>query len=859
MKRWMFLVALALAGGCDGRTMVDAGPDAAGGQGDASTSADGGRDGGTDAGTHVDASMPMTDGGTDGGSPMDDGGADGGLPDGGADGGLADGGFMDDGGVDGGASCGDGVMNGSDECDGTDLGAATCGSLGFDGGSLACASDCTLDTSACFACGDGLVDGSEQCDGTDLGAATCTSQGFSGGTLTCASDCTFDTGACTSASCGDGVLNGSEQCDGTDLGAATCGSEGFDGGSLACASDCTLDTSACTSCGDGVINGSEQCDGSDLGSATCGSQGFDGGTLGCTSSCALDTRMCFGCGDGVLNGSEQCDGTDFGGATCASGGFDGGVLVCSATCTIDMSMCTTCGNGTAEGMEQCDGTDLRGATCGDRGYASGPLTCSGTCTYDESACSAAASPAAAGDLVISEIMQNPNAQVDSTGEWFEIYNPGASDLNLYGCAFVGSSSTETFTVDSSVVVTAGGYATFAASGTPGFTPSYVWSSFSLSNSSDTITLDCGGVTVDTVTWDNGATFPDPTGASMTLSPTLLNATDNDVGANWCEATSDYDGDLGTPGGANDSCASYTVGFCRLQYPPMITQTEGSTTPTVYGRVYAAGLTDLTTGDNLSPRLHAEVGFGPDGSDPSTDGSWSWAAAGPNPGYTGSGSEMNNDEYQATFTVPPAGTYDYAYRFSGDGGATWVYCDTGNGSSDGYAAADAGNLVSTPAVVPSCHVVVNEVESAGSGGATDEFVELYNPCTADAVLGGGGLYYRSSSGTSDVTLATFPAGTILAAGGYMLFVGSSYSGGGTPDGTMSSGLAGGGGGVGVRDGAGLLLDSMGYGSATNVFVETAAAPGPGSAESVARIPNGTDTDDNSADFAVQSTPTPGAAN
>lgn len=45
--------------------------------------------------------------------------------------------------------CGDGVVNALEQCDGTALGGATCGSRGFDVGALACKSDCTFDESAC--------------------------------------------------------------------------------------------------------------------------------------------------------------------------------------------------------------------------------------------------------------------------------------------------------------------------------------------------------------------------------------------------------------------------------------------------------------------------------------------------------------------------------------------------------------------------------------------------------------------------------------------------------------------------------------------------------------------------------------
>ena len=54
---------------------------------------------------------------------------------------------------------------------------------------------------------------------------------------------------------------------------------------------------------------------------------------------------------------------------------------------------------------------------------------------------------------------------------------------------------------------------------------------------------------------------------------------------------------------------------------------------------------------------------------------------PNPAY-GPGSPMYEatwDEYQADLVVPgPAGDYDFAFRFTGDAGTTFSYCDANGG-------------------------------------------------------------------------------------------------------------------------------------------------------------------------------------
>jgi hypothetical protein len=161
------------------------------------------------------------------------------------------------------------------------------------------------------------------------------------------------------------------------------------------------------------------------------------------------------------------------------------------------------------------------------------------------------------------------------------------------------------------------------------------------------------------------------------------------------------------------------------------------------------------------------------------------------------------------------------------------------------------------------VRVNEFSTGTTASATDEFVELFNAGATPAVVGGYKLVYRSGAGTSDISLGTIPDGTMLAPGAFYLFGGSGYAGARAPDQTFSQGLAGTAGGVGLRDGGGKLLDSVGYGTATNAFVEAHAAAAPPSTtvpgSSDIRFPDGTDSDDNGADFRVTVVPTPGAPN
>lgn len=161
------------------------------------------------------------------------------------------------------------------------------------------------------------------------------------------------------------------------------------------------------------------------------------------------------------------------------------------------------------------------------------------------------------------------------------------------------------------------------------------------------------------------------------------------------------------------------------------------------------------------------------------------------------------------------------------------------------------------------VSINEFSTGVEGVAANEFVEIVNTGSAAADLSGWKLVYRSAAGTSDVTLGTLPDGTILAAGGFFLFGGSAYAGSHPADKSFSIGLAATGGGLALRDPDGAILDSVGWGEATNAFVEgtVAVAPpiAPAPGKSDARHPDGHDTNVNSADFSIAEVPTPGSTN
>lgn len=173
-----------------------------------------------------------------------------------------------------------------------------------------------------------------------------------------------------------------------------------------------------------------------------------------------------------------------------------------------------------------------------------------------------------GDIIFTEIMQNPSSSGnDPAGEYIELYNTSASAINIQGWIIKDDVSTnESHTITASLSIPAGGYIVIgnSATTTPPLDYNY-GNDISLGNSTDGIIIECSGTTIDEVIWDNGATFPDPNGASMELSITTLNATDNDTGTNWGTAITDIgNGDLGTPGGANNFNLS-TNNFERVKF------------------------------------------------------------------------------------------------------------------------------------------------------------------------------------------------------------------------------------------------------------------------------------------------------
>ncbi|WP_414656573.1 ExeM/NucH family extracellular endonuclease [Deinococcus sp. VB343] len=203
----------------------------------------------------------------------------------------------------------------------------------------------------------------------------------------------------------------------------------------------------------------------------------------------------------------------------------------------------------------------------------------------------------------------------------------------------------------------------------------------------------------------------------------------------------------------------------------------------------------------------------------------------------------------TFTVSvsapagtAAGTYPVTVTTAGDGGLT--------ASTTINLTVGAGGTVTPPATGMN-HLVISQVfGGGGNNGATlkNDFVELFNPTTADINLSGYAVEYFSKAGGSG---GKTPLSGTIKAGGYFLIQEAAGTGDTqalpTPDATGTLAMSGTDGSVALSNASG-TVDLVGYGAAAKV--EGAATGALSSTNSAQRNGGGcVDTDNNKADFTV----------
>ncbi|QNK77401.1 lamin tail domain-containing protein [Winogradskyella sp. PAMC22761] len=171
--------------------------------------------------------------------------------------------------------------------------------------------------------------------------------------------------------------------------------------------------------------------------------------------------------------------------------------------------------------------------------------------------------ASTGTIIITEIMKNPNAVNDADGEYFEVYNPTNTAIDMMNWV-IRDVDTDSHTIASSLIVSANGFAVLGENSNPltngGVTIDYVYpTSYTLANTVDEIILTDGSATeIDRVEYDGGL-WPNPEGASMIYIGNVLE--NNNDGSLWIEATiaEGIDTDLGSPGiNGTDQIVTYLV-------------------------------------------------------------------------------------------------------------------------------------------------------------------------------------------------------------------------------------------------------------------------------------------------------------
>ena len=180
-------------------------------------------------------------------------------------------------------------------------------------------------------------------------------------------------------------------------------------------------------------------------------------------------------------------------------------------------------------------------------------------------------------IIISELMANPNAVADASGEYIELHNWGTADANIQNWT-IEDAAVNKDTINISLVVPAGGYVLLALNGNPavngGLTVDFVFERISLNNTgtpADRIILkDPSGATIDSVAYS--ATQAAAGIAVGVRDPSAENA--DATGANWQAQTSTYGPaavpDRGTPRAQNDGYITPT------QPTPLVGRAEGIT-------------------------------------------------------------------------------------------------------------------------------------------------------------------------------------------------------------------------------------------------------------------------------------------
>ncbi|GEM_PF-1759613 len=303
-------------------------------------------------------------------------------------------------------------------------------------------------------------------------------------------------------------------------------------------------------------------------------------------------------------------------------------------------------------------------------------------------------------LVITEIMYDtPGA--DSGHEWVEIFNNGTSTADITQLKFFENGTNHKLnTAQGSSTLTSGSYAVLTddsltfLSDYPNYVDQLFDSSFSLSNSSETIAIKNGDAVVNEITYSS-STGANGDGNSLQL-----------INGSW-QATSP------TPGKENK------VG----NKPPIALFKFSPASPEASGTI----------------SFDASSSTDPDGSIVSY--SWNF----------GDGQSTITNQSTTTYSYSSVGSYLVELTPFDNSGSSSTATSTISVASSSNSSASSSSQTSSE----SNHILISEILFNASG--TDvgkEFVELYNPNATSTDLSGWSLKYQKENSTSTTSLASF---------------------------------------------------------------------------------------------------------
>lgn len=116
-----------------------------------------------------------------------------------------------------------------------------------------------------------------------------------------------------------------------------------------------------------------------------------------------------------------------------------------------------------------------------------------------------------GDLFISEVMANPGAVSDTMGEWLELFNRSSKNIDINGLILMDAGS-DRHTIDGGgeLIIAPGEYFVLGRNGDSavngGYVADYVYSGFTLGNTSDEIILSDGVMDLAALAYFSGSNF-----------------------------------------------------------------------------------------------------------------------------------------------------------------------------------------------------------------------------------------------------------------------------------------------------------------------------------------------------------------